>query len=182
MITSPLFVHGELHAPYFIFLRCAGLYSDADLLHRFGLATYRPASTASRLTRYAILADDGEWTLLADDWYYTLWHMPSTRPTLALLGEHCDVFACSVGDCDHSFDFVYYRDSRLVRKYVVEDPHFRGGSVVENTGEPLPGETAAFGHTDEVRIVLAVAASLGIKTDYAEHDIRVYAPVESEGR
>src|SRR5262249_33388438 len=78
-------------------------------------------------------------------WYYTLWHMRSTRPTLQALGRSCDVFACSIGDCDHSFDFVYYRGGRLVRQYVVEDPDFRGGRVVENTGEPLPGEAAAFG-------------------------------------
>jgi hypothetical protein len=86
-MASSLFIDGELHAPHFIFLRCAGQYSDAELLGRFGLPTYRPTKEAPRLGRYAILADDGEWTMIADDWYYTLWHMPSTRPTLAALGE-----------------------------------------------------------------------------------------------
>ena len=180
-MTTSLFVEGELHAPYFMFLRCAGRHSDADLLRRFELTSYRPTKSAPRLGRYAILADDGEWTMIADDWYYTLWHKQSTRPALAALAETCDVFACSVGDCDRSFDFVYYRDARLVRKYVVADPDFRGGSVVENVGEPLPDESAAFGQTDEVRIVLCVAASLGIKTDYSERDIRVYAAPESKG-
>jgi hypothetical protein len=176
MMASSLFVHGELHAPHFLFLRCAGRYSDAELLRRFGLPTYRLTKAAERLGRYAILADDGEWTMIADDWYYTLWHMPSTRPTLAALGESHDVFACSVGDCDRSFDFVYYRGSRLVRKYVVADPDFRGGVVVENVGWPLLGEWAAFRHSDEMRIVLGIARSLGIKTDYTEQKVRVYAP------
>ena len=45
--------------------------------------------------------------MVADDWHYTLWHMPSTRPALQALGRGCDVFACSVGDCDRSFDFAY---------------------------------------------------------------------------
>jgi hypothetical protein len=181
-MISSLFIHGQLHAPYFIFLRCAGKYSDTDLLHRFGLSTYRPTKVARRLGHYAILADDGEWTLIADDLYYTLWHMQSTPSVLAALGEGCDVFACSVGDCDCSYDFVYYRASHLVRKYVVADPDFRGGVVVENVGEPLPGESTAFKQSNELRIVLGIAASLGIKTDYTEQDIRIYAPLEPDGQ
>jgi hypothetical protein len=180
-MNDSLIIRGRLHAPYFIFVRGEGIYSDADLLHLFGLSAYRstshPAKSPRRLERHAILADDGLWTMIADDWYYTLWHMPSTRPALQTLGQSCDVFACSVGDCDHSFDFVYYRGGRLVRRYVVEDPDFRGGHVVENTGEPLPGEVAAFGGSDEMGIVLGIASSLGIRTDYAEGDLRVYAPL-----
>ena len=132
--------------------------------------------------RYVILADAGKWVLIADDWHYTLWHMSSTRPTLAVFAEHCDVFAGSAGDCDHSFDFLYYKDFHLIRKYVVDDPDFKGGRLVENVGEPLPGESAAFKQSDELKIVLEIAASLGIKTDYTERDLRVYAPLELDGR
>jgi hypothetical protein len=173
------FIRGELHAPYFIFVRDAGRRTDADLLHLFGLATYRPTQSPRRRGRYALLAGEGEWTMLADDWYYTLWHMPSTRQAIHQLGQTCDVFACSVGDCDHSFDFEYYRDGRAVRRYVVADPDFRGGHVVENLGEPLPGEAAAFRETDELRVVLAVATSLGIRTNYTAQAIRAYVPSES---
>jgi hypothetical protein len=181
VVTKSLFVCGRLHAPYFIFVRGGGRYSDADLLRLFGLSAYRPTDSPRRLGRYALLAGDGPWTMVADDWFYTLWHMPSTRPALQELGRRCDVFACSVGDCDHSFDFAYYSQGRLARRYVVADPDFRGGRVVEDTGTPLPGETTAFGGEDELRIVLGVAASLGIRTDYAPHDIRAYAPSAGPG-
>ena len=168
----------ELHVPYYIFLKCAGRYADADLLRRFGLANYCrvPAASAQQLRQHAILADDGPWTLLADDWYYTLWHLPTTRPLLEELAQECDVFAGSIGDCDHSFDFVHYRGGRLVRKYVVTDPHFRGRVLVQNVGYPLPGEADALRHQDEAQVVQAIASNLGIRTRYALHELRYYAP------
>jgi hypothetical protein len=113
--------------------------------------------------------------MLADDWRYTLWHMESTRPAIATLAKSFDIYACSVGDCDHSFDFVYYRDGRLVRKSVVRDPDFRRGRVVENFGDPLPRESAAFKHHDESRIVLTIATSLGIQVPFDESHVRIYA-------
>lgn len=181
MVIESLLVGGRLHAPYFIFLRGEGRYSDADLLRLFGLSAYRPTESPDRHGRYAILADDGRWTMLADDWRYTLWHMPSTRPSLEALAKNCDVFAGSVGDCDRSFDFVFYSGGRLSRRYAVADPDFRGGGVVEDSGTPLPGEAAAFREKDELALVLGVAAALGIRTDYAEQDLRVYAPSVETG-
>jgi hypothetical protein len=175
-MEKPFFVHGKLHTPFYVFIRSAGAYSDADLLRHFGLSAYRRTTAPLQLGRYAILADDGPWTMIADDWYYTLWHTPSTRPAIAALGERHDVFACSVGDCDHSFDFDCYRDGRLARRYVVVDPDFQRGRVVENVGAPLPGEATAFALPGELQTVLEIARSLGIKTEYAEDELRVYAP------
>ncbi|HEX8916585.1 MAG TPA: hypothetical protein VF796_29815 [Humisphaera sp.] len=178
-MARSLIVEGRLHAPYFIFVRAGGTYADDDLLRLFGLTGYRPTSPLPRHGPYALLADDGPWKLLADDWSYTLWHLPTTRPTIESLGRRCDVFACSVGDSDHSFDFAYHRGGRLVRRYVVEDPDHRGGRVVEDVGEPLPGEADAFEGPDELDIVLGVARSLGIRAPVADRDVRVYAPPPS---
>jgi hypothetical protein len=176
-MASRLFLEDGLHAPYFIFLQCAGRFTDSQLLTKFGLGRYQPATAeAANRGRYAILADDGPWKLLADDWYYTLWHLSETRPTIEALAQECDIFACSVGDCDRSFDFVYYHQSRLVRKYVVADPHFRGGVVVQNVGYPLPAEAAALQLEDEMKIVLSIAASLGIQTNYTQQNVRIYEP------
>src|SRR5262249_23236755 len=176
MTGSPLIVDGQLHAPYFIFLRCGGGDSPPELLQQVGLAGFPPTEGIPGPGRYVILSTGGDWSLVADDWLYTLWHRPLTRLVVAALGETCDVFACSVGDCDRSFDFVYYRDGRLVRRYVVADPHFRGGVVAEDFGEPLPGEAAALRQSGEFEIVLGIARSLGINTEFGEHDLRVYAP------
>ncbi|MCP4359372.1 MAG: hypothetical protein GY796_15265 [Chloroflexi bacterium] len=118
--------------------------------------------------------------LLADNWYYSLWHNPSTRPTIEQLAASFDVFACSVGDCDDSFDFVYYQNAQLVRKYVVTDPHFRGGSVTEDVGKPFPAESDILANTsNQLTMVLKLASSLGIKTDYKDHDLRIYVPPDA---
>jgi hypothetical protein len=179
-MTESLFVNGRLHAPYFIFVRSEGRYSDSDLLRLFGLSAYGPTQEPHRLGRHALLADDGLWTMIADDWHYTLSHMSSTRPVIEELGRSCDLFACSVGDCDQSFDFVYYSGGRLVRRYVVADPDFKGGTVVQNTGEPLPGEANAFKESGQLDMVLSLAASLGIGAGRLEREVRVYAPASDQ--
>ena len=173
-MTNLFYSPGLLHSPYFIFVRCSGKYSDADLLHRFGLTKYTRTGKILGSGPYALISDDSTWTMLADDWRYTLWHMESTRPAIAKLARSFDTYACSVGDCDHSFDFLYHRDGRLVRKYVVEDPDFHGGRVVENIGGTLPGESDAFKHEDETRIVLSIATSLGIQVPCDESHVRIY--------
>jgi hypothetical protein len=178
MWDSP-FIDGAVVAPFFIFVRCAGELSDADLLRLFGLSAYQPAMFPGRAGRYAILADDGDWAMIADDFRYTLWHMPSTRPTLEELGQNYDLFSCSVGDTDNSFEFEYYQGSRMVRRYVVEDRYCSGRRVVEDAGKPLSGEAFAFKKADGFEIVRRVASSLGLRTDYSERDIRVYAAVKS---
>ena len=181
-MTPMRFYNNHLSAPQFIFVRCAEKCDDFDLLQAFGLSTYRRAKWLWCLERYAVLADDGQWMMVADDWRYTLWHMSSTRPAIENLGRNYEVFACTIGDCDHSFDFVYYSGGRLIRRYMVADPDFRGGKVVENFGEPLPGELVAFREADELDIVLKVAASLGIRVNYTKRDIRVYKPAEFNGQ
>src|SRR4029079_5465413 len=105
-------------------------------------------------------ANTGPWTLLADDWYYTLWHLKSTQLAIASLAARHDVFACSVGECDHSFDFIYYKNGQLIRKYVVVYPSFTRREVVEDFGDPLPGETAALQHECELHVVLTIAHSI----------------------
>jgi hypothetical protein len=167
---------GYLHAPFFIFIRCVGAYSDAELLRRFGLAGYKRVPVPPDSGPHVCLTEDSQWTHIADDWCYTLWHDPCTRDTIAEMAKEHDVFAGSVGDCDHSWEFVYYRQGRLLRKHVVEDPHFRGGIVVEEIGIPLEGEAGAMKRSHELESLLAIATSLGIDVLHSTKEIRVYSP------
>jgi len=118
--------------------------------------------------------------MIADDLFYTLWHLPTTRAVISTLGQTWDVFAMSVGDSDKSFDFAFYTAGKLMRSYAVIDPDYSGGRVAENVGDSLPGEVAAFEQDDELKIVFSVAASLGITTHYTVDDVRVYSPVTED--
>ena len=60
----------------------------------------------------------------------------------------------------------------------------RSRKVVNNIGEPLPAESDVFkSANDELSIVLRLAESIGIKTEYEEADLRIYVapPDESHG-
>ncbi|MGY8769890.1 MAG: hypothetical protein ACKVH8_15845 [Pirellulales bacterium] len=148
---------------------------DSNLLERFRQQKYQRAKHAPKPGLYTVLADDGEWTMLADSWHYTLWHRNSTRIAIEELATMYDVFTCSVGDSDESFDFLYYENEILIRKFVVEDPNYNGGSVTENYGSPLPRESEILAsNSDQLKMVLKIARSLGIKTDYTEDELRIY--------
>ena len=174
-MNRSLVIHETIHSPYFIFVRCNGAITDTDILQRFGLAKYSAARCAPRMGLYAVLADDGEWTMLADNWHYQLWHRESTGNAINDIATTYDVFTCSVGDSDDSFDFIYYRNGKLVRKYVVTDPHYSGGTISEDIGESLKQESDILANSDgQLKLVLALAKSVGIRTDYAEDELRVY--------
>ena len=156
-------------------MRCAGEYSDADLLAKFCIRDYKRTSEPPKFGPHATFFDSGDWVLLADDWYYTLWHMPTTRQTIEQLSQCTDIYACSVGDCDHSFDFIYYKAGKLVRKYVVSDPDFKNSNIVENYGQQLPGEPEALKLDDQLETVLAISDAMGINGPKPGDELRFYA-------
>src|SRR5688572_20432498 len=97
VMADQLLFEGRLHSPFFVFLRRPHPYSDGDVLKVFGIGSYRRAANVPSRGPYAILADAGDWLMLADDWCYTLWHMPTTRPAIESLAKTHEVFYCSEG-------------------------------------------------------------------------------------
>jgi len=166
---------GRLYAGHFIFARCARELDDDAFLQRLGHTAYTLVASDPMPAPYAVVTSHGEWMGLADDWFYTTWYSPSTVLATAELALSHDVFTCTVGDTDASFDFAYYRNAALVRRYVVTDPNFRGGSVVEDIGERLPAEAELLDSgRDQLDIILGLAESLGIRTMYNEDQVRIY--------
>ena len=103
----PRIRNGRIDAPYYIFVRCAGVYSDTDLLMKLGLHGYSPNRVESDLDRHVSVVESGEWILIADDWFYSLWHMKDVREAIVALAATHEVFTCSVGDIDHDGGIDY---------------------------------------------------------------------------
>lgn len=174
---------GHIHAPYFIFIDGGTVYSDGEVIELLGIKGFTATKRLDELDHFLHITDDGRWLHVVDDWLYTQWHSKTIRDRIAKLAAEHDIFTCSVGDSDHSFDFEYYSGGHLVRRYVVEDPNYDGGSVTEDFGRPLPGESAALEHSDELSKVLAVAHSVGVEIDHRPSKIRSFTkPYEGPSR
>jgi hypothetical protein len=173
-MSQPFLRHHSLYSPYFIFVQAVGVYSDIVLLHQLGISSVVRDFTPAQLTRSVFVTEDQKWLHVADDWSYTLWYTTSVRAAIANLAMRHDIFACSIGDIDHSFDFTYYHDARLARHYCVEATSYEQRSVVTDVGKPLPYEVEAMQAGDEFDIVLTIAQALGINTRHDLQAIRTY--------
>jgi hypothetical protein len=173
---KPLHITGDhIHAPYFIFIDGGTVYSDEEAMELLGIEGFAASARLECSNHVLHITDDGRWLHVVDDWFYTQWHSRTIRDRIAKLATRHDIFTCSVGDTDHSFDFEYFMGGVLVRRYVVEDRNRDGGVVTEDFGSPLPGEAAAFEHSDEVSRVLEVARSVGVVIDHRPERIRSFS-------
>lgn len=180
---------GWVHAPYFIFVRQRGCLSDIELLARLGL---RGPWRRRELPRYwwfgqqpgILVANDAEWTHVMDNWLYRLWHMKDIRDRIARLGTECDVFTCSVGDADDSYDFEYRAQGRLVRKREVVPDRWPFTVMLETElGEPLPIEASLWtetGDRGDLELLMRMASSLGIETRADRLSFRYYSDEEDD--
>lgn len=173
-------------SPYFIFVKYGFQISDKEILERLGLNGYnlildekeREKEVLNK--RYLFLTEDREWTYVMDDWFYTLWHNKEIRNWIKSMSQEFEIFTCSVGDCDDSFDFTYFKEGRIVRQYVVEDPHFKGGEVVKDFGMPFPIEKEALKKKDLYQKVMTIAESFGIEMNHKKENIRIYGRFENK--
>lgn len=129
-----------------IYVRSYNRLSDQDFLEIFGLQEYHEASLPlSFNSKHVVFANDFEWTHIADDYYYTLWHNPRTIEAIIELSKSYDIFRNSVGDIDESFEFEYYQNGNLVRKFVFEHDVFKKTKMVSvDIGTKIFGEPKTF--------------------------------------
>ena len=66
-----------------------------------------------------------------------------TAAAIEVFRKSYDVFRCSIGDIDESFELEYYQNRNLVRKFVFEhDVSKNTQTIIVDTGTKLPGEPA----------------------------------------
>lgn len=130
--------------------------------------------------RYLYITEDENWKHLMDDWLYTLWFDKKAKLKIENLSNEFDIFCCSVGDSDSSFDFVFYQNGIKKREYFVEDPFLNGGKVIKNLGEVFEVEEIALLKKDQFKKVLLIADSLGINIKHNLEKIRCHGRLEKE--
>lgn len=176
--------NGTFSSPFFIFIKGVFDLSDIELCAKLGLENYELVTDKAYDSmdhlekRHLFLTEDEQWTHLMDDWFYTLWYDQEIRERIRVLSFDFDIFCCSVGDIDVSYDFRYYQKGKVVREYVVEDPNFKGPKVVINTGTPLNGEASPWNRGEPETRVLHIASSLGINVKHDLSKIRCYSREE----
>lgn len=176
----PRIIDGTLNAPHFIFIRePSDELTDRVLLEKLAIGEYEFVKKTPKLRRHVLVRREPNWLHLIDDWSYTLWDAPSTRVSLLEISQHHDIYQCSVGECDHSFDFRFYCGGAVTREYIVEDPTYQNGIVVKDIGAELPGERDALKLPDEQQRVLGIACALGIDVSYTIDQLTFYARPES---
>ena len=160
--------------------------SDQEIRERMGLEHYlfiadeKEKNKGIEGKQYFFITEDSSWTYVMDDWYYSLWFEKGIRDRIKLLSGDFDIFTFSVGDSDNSFDFSYLQKGEYLRQYVVEDPTYKGGEVVINTGKPFPIEDQALAKQEPIDKVIMIAKSLGIVFTHTKENVRVYGRFEKE--
>ena len=122
---------------------------------------------------YLRVTRDKEWIHIMDNWLYSLWQSDDFQHRVDKLGEKYDIFYCSVGDSDDGFDFTYYENGKLRRKYLVSD-YFTHLEITQNIGNPLPFEEDNLKKLDELGKVISIAKSIGIEINHKLENIVCY--------
>ena len=184
-----LLSNGSFLASYYIFIRDGFKIREEELLERLGLLEYKlldnewkrnPKILLRKRKKHIFLAEVENWKHLMDDFTYSLRFNPDFENKLNALSKSFDIFCCSIGDIDESFDFKYFENGALKREYIVEDPKFNGGEITKNFGQPLGNETVALEKKDLQDKVLSIAKLIGINTNHQLEKISCYSKTIKE--
>lgn len=182
-------IDGVLHAPYFVFLRGAPLPTDDEVLKllfptpRSSWQGLLGAPSHERVPipddrapadEHVYIGEQGGWTMIADDWFYHLWHREDRKKLLERLAARWEVFALLLPDVDESYELVHFVEGRRVRERRVDSPHYTDRVVTIEHGQPLPCETEALYRQDGAVIVWTVAAAVGVPQLHDRATLRCY--------
>ena len=171
----PQILDGQLHAPFFVFIRDWNVEDDQSALRVFGLEGYSSSQKVGDHDCYITFSKHGEWTQIADDWYYTLWHSRAFLDAVREIASTHEVFLFMVGDADFSFEIEYHKAGKLMRQFINDQPPFGSGKVLSDVGDPFPPESKITLGADPLRELWSIAASIGCPTTIQRSDLRLYS-------
>ncbi len=168
------FIDGKPFAPYFIFIKNINEKSDGEILELLELEHCELFDYGD----YVHISQDANWVHVIDNDAYQLWYSQKLTNRIEELGKEYEIFTCSVGEPDLSFDFRYFRDGKKIREYVVESPNYDDQIIITDFGSPILGEEILVheelvkGH--QLAVVLHIAESLGIQLPKSAEGIKCY--------
>ena len=171
----PQILNGQLHAPFFVFIRDWHVDDDQSALRIFGLEGYSSGRKVGAHDCYIALSKHGDWTRIADDWYYTLWHSQAFLGAVREIASSHEVFLFMVGDADYSFEIEHHKAGNLKRQFIYDQPPFGSGKVLSDVGDPFPQESKITLGEDPLPELWSIAASIGYPTTTQGRELHLYS-------
>lgn len=159
-------INGMPSSPYYIFINGISGKSDLEILSLLNLEIVKEIYLNNIIQdeeNYIYLSRDENWVHLMDNLLYSHWYSKEFSNQIEKLGKKLEIFTCSVGDSDLSFDFKYYNNGKKVREYVVESPNYIDEILKLDIGIPIKGEQEGLKKDDQLERVLFIAQQLGVK-------------------
>ena len=171
---------GGVHSPLFVFVRNDPVPSDSDILDAIGCDSYRPVARDSiHHQRHLVIGHTQEWTMVADDWSYTLWHAERQAQSIEAFARQVEeAFVCRWPDVDETFTFSLWRDGDCVRSYDLIQEGWTGPVRLEESGARLPIETEELALKSADERLRAICGALGYVAADAVGTFRVYAGMD----
>lgn len=169
-------INGIPDTPYFIFIKGVAEKSDQEISLLLNLGKINEVSDLEFFDdRNCIyLSRDDNWVHVMDNWFYTHWHSKELSERIEMLGRKLEIFTCSIGDCDLSFGFRYFKAGEKVREYIVESPNYNDEVLKRDFGLPLDGEAVGLKEENQLEKVIYIAKQLGIKIPTENCEIKCY--------
>ena len=171
-----LIIDGLPHTPYFVFIKGLIDKSDKEILELLELGNNREVALRGDFNdRNCIyLSRDKNWVHIMDNYCYTHRGSQKFSNRVDELGKQYELFTCTVGDSDCSFDFRYFRGGKKIREYIVASPNYNDEVLMVDYGVPLPGESEGLKKADQFERVTYIAGALGIEIAAELKKIRCY--------
>ncbi|WP_338790963.1 hypothetical protein [Bernardetia sp. MNP-M8] len=164
---------GSFHSPFFIFIKGLNHLSDIEILKLLELKNIEKRDFEKETECYLRITRDKEWVHIMDNWYYNLWKCTGITEILKQLGKKYDLLHASWGDSDYSFDFVYYKNGKLRRKYeAIELDGTSSETTVFEEGIPLEEENII--KREQLSNIIRIAKSIGIEINHKLGNIVCY--------
>ena len=174
-------IDGQLWSPFYIMVKDYGGLKFNELFQQLNIDRYSHQIKENKLEIGSESLDvlfairRGNWVQIMDNWGYKLWHDKQIRKDVEQLSKSYEIFQFSIGDIDYSYDFAYYKNGVLKRKFAIEADHPSEEIIKENFGSSLKGESETKKYREPFDKIRPITNSIGIPFEHDLNEIEVFS-------